>query len=327
MSPESIEPARPWDRRKWMAACGAAFVATAVGRGRAVGADGPPQGPPVDPEAELAAIRERAGMLGIGPLRTSRSEHYRGIGTADADFLQKAVTLCEGLAIDYMKHFRDRGFELTAPATRLCLVALADHDSFARYLGGNPGPDVGGVYELDTNHLVLFDNRGTAAGNPEALRQNSIALFHEAMHQLTFNTGPLDRRREVPLVVSEGLAMYGEVRRPDGRTPIGRVNRERLGVIARGARDGTPWIAVDRLFDDAVFDPGPTVQMAYAESWLLTHALLSGERTAGRYRSYLAALRARTAATGRVDEAREHLGPLDRLDADLRAYANRLIRA
>ena len=91
---------------------------------------------------------------------------------------------------------------------------------------------MGGHYELDTNRLVIFDFRpggGPPAGaNPK--RINTFTLIHEATHQLTFNTGLLDRQGDVPVAVSEGLAMYAELGH-DGRSVLGMINRPRLEVV------------------------------------------------------------------------------------------------
>lgn len=281
-----------------------------------------------DAEApELAAIRERGRRRGLPGFRSIDSEHYRGVGDAPADFLGKAVTLCEGLARDYLKHFKAKGLEASEPTSRLYLIALADAEAFASFLGFDPGEDVGGVYDLDSNHLVIFDNRREHPNDPTALRANTVALYHEATHQLTFNTGLLDRAADVPLAISEGLGQYGEVRRPDGRTPIGRVNIDRLGVLINAENDGLAWQSVNQLFDDGTFAAGDSVQMAYAQSWLMVHMLVAQRKNVERFRSYLEAIRPRRDSRERLADVRAHLGDPERLGAEMLAYGRKLIRS
>lgn len=278
-------------------------------------------------ESELEAIRSHAKGQGIDQVRVHRSESYIGLGNAPDDFLSKAVNLCEGLAKDYFRHFKFKGFSPTEPASKFFLVALADAAQFRQFIGFDPGPSVGGLFDLDSNHLVLFDNRSAKPSDPAALRANSVALFHEATHQLTFNTGLLDRGRDVPLVISEGLAMYGEVRRPDGKTTIGKVNVDRLGVIVNAQNDGLSWLSTTQLFDDDTFEDDSNVQMAYAQSWLLIHGLMARKKTLDRFKAYLEAIRTRENAKNRLDDARKHLGDLATLDRDLQSYAVELARS
>src|SRR5262249_33190682 len=146
----------------------------------------------------------------------------------------EALEICEALAKDFLKHFKEKEFPVVAPDHRLTVVLLADAPSFAKFLGSEEGEAVAGIYDLDTNRLVVFDNRGN--GVALAARANTVALVHEATHQLCFNTGLLDRKGDVPLCISEGLATYGEVRRPRGPDRVGSLNRERWAVLVDGRR-------------------------------------------------------------------------------------------
>src|SRR5262249_21302903 len=136
---------------------------------------------------------------------------------------------------------------------------------------------------------------------------NTLSLAHEATHQLTFNTGLLRRRGDVPKCISEGLAMYAEIRSATRRIPMGKVNDERLRGLAYGQRQGNKWIPVEQLLaDDGPIDGeggSGQQQLAYAESWLLVHWLLQEPRMAG-FREYLDAIRDRKEASHRVEDAR-----------------------
>jgi Protein of unknown function (DUF1570) len=289
-----------------------------------------PEGARPDLPGEPEAVADLAAKLGLGPFRVSRTAHYLGIGDAPDAFRAQALVLCEAVARDYLEYFPARGFAVTRPEHRLTVVILADADAFAAFLGTEPGAAVGGLYDLETNRLVVYDYRSQGrAAAPRAGRANTIALAHEATHQLTFNTGLLDRQGDVPLCISEGLAMYVEVRPPSGKSPPGQPNPGRLQGLTLGLRRGLSWIPVDRLIaDDAPLggDAGElTQQLAYAQSWLLVYHRMKDPERLPRFRDYLAVICPRRAADRRVEDARQALGDLDRLDRDLKARARKLI--
>jgi hypothetical protein len=167
-----------------------------------------------------------------------------------------------------------------------------------------------------------------------------VALFHEATHQLTFNTGLLDRRADVPLCISEGLGMYGEVRRPTGQVKIGAVNTERVKVLGQMHQQNLDWLTAEQLLrDDGWLAPEHLEQMedtvkartlqrqqqAYAQSWLLVHHLLKADKPAA-FRDYLDLLRRRRNAETRVEDATRCLGDLAKLDQELKKSAAKLVR-
>jgi hypothetical protein len=295
----------PLDRRSWLlTVLGACACPTAWADDK-------------DDKVEEKAVQTQARKARIGTLKVSSTQHYLALGDARGTFRADALRLCEALAEDYLPHFEKKGFAVHAPKGRLTLVILSDAPAFARFLGAKPGADVTGIYDLDTNRLVMFDNR--PAGGAKAKRANSISLFHEATHQLTFNTGLLDRQGDVPLCISEGLAMYGEVRRPGGDVKVGAINEDRLPIL----RD--PLLPCTRLFDDAPFDAPMSQQMAYAQSWLLIHFLMNSADRLPTFRDYIKAIRERRAPESRLDDAKKAFGDLDKLDEELAGYAKKLL--
>jgi hypothetical protein len=317
----SSETTRTWTRR----ACLKATLLGAGALGLRVPASGADQ--PDEAKAEVLARAEKAGL---GAFRSSISEHYLGIGDAPDDFRAAALKRCEALATAYQKHFQEKKFPVSFPARRLTVVTLKDRPTYARFLGEAPGEDVGGHYDLDTNQLVMFDFRPGkgedkgAAVAPERL--NTITLVHEATHQLTFNTGLLDRQADVPLALSEGLAMYAELWRPGPRSVLGATNVPRLQVFITRTEPPVAWIPVEMLLtDDALFQ-GVNEQVAYAEGWVLVHYLLKTPAMLPKFRAYLDAIRLRRDPLQRLADARAHLGDLDRLDGELRKHASGLIR-
>jgi hypothetical protein len=279
-------------------------------------------------ERARAEVEERAKRVGLGKFRAIQSTHYQVLGNAPEAFCQRALKVCEGLARDFLEHFRYKGFKVDRPSHRLTLVTLADADSFAKFQSAEPGPGMGGVYDLDTNRLVIFDNRAQGDLDPNvAARANLLSLAHEATHQLTYNTGLLDRAGDVPPCLSEGLAMYAEIRKPSGPSRLGQVNQGRLDGFAFAHEKHVRWIPLDRLLtDDALFgaeaDPN-ALQMAYAESWLLVYELMRPKKPAA-FSKYLATIRSRRDAQHRLEDAQASLGDLGHLDEELRRSAHGL---
>lgn len=320
------------DRRAWMAWALAACVG---GRCRAQ----QPGRAGVDEDAEVRAV-EAVGMgAGLRPFRVIRSRHFLCIGDAPVAFLSMTARDCESVATDYLDHYRAHGFAVALPERRLTVVALADDRSFAAFAANknfrmipkqfDPAPAVHGYFSRETDRLVFFDHRPLGPQlAPRAGLTALRALAHEVTHQLTFNSGLLDRRRDVPSAVIEGLAMYGEVRKSSGRTPPGQLNRMRLDDLAKVQRRKVPWIPIDRLLtDDSLLGQAGTHVglLAYAESWLLVDYLMKDAPNRPGFRAYLDALRDGQHHGGRLDVAREHLGDLGRLDGNLRRYPVQLL--
>lgn len=284
-----------WTRRRWIAAGLAAA---------SMGAD--------EPKSDLDAVRDRAQAAGLGPLRSpAPTMRYQAIGDAPIAFQRSALGLCEALAKDYLAHFKAKGFAVEPPKSRLTVVSLADSRAYAAFLGVEVEARVGGSYDLESNRLVIFDNR--AGDRPDAERSNTIALMHEATHQLTFNTGLLDRAAEIPLCISEGLATYGEVRRPGGKAKVGDTNSERWQVL-RNDKVGL-WPCSKLIEDDSLLS-GDRAQEAYAQSWLLVHILMKTADFPAKFRSYLQMLAKSRSPATRLKDAVDRLGDTKELDAE-----------
>ncbi len=318
-------------RRRWMSLV-ASGLTLASGTSRAGGDDQTraPESSDHDEERLIETIRGHVKVAGLSELRLKEGTWHLFFGTAAEDYFDQAAMLCEGIAIEYQKHFRRLDYPVERPVTRMPVIAVADSTEFQRLLGTTT-PSVGGLYDLDLNWLVVFDFRENGQRDFVKERSNSIALFHEATHQLTFNTGLLNRAAEVPLLISEGLATYGEVRRPRGRASIGDLNRERLGVLWNALIEDKPFHSVsDLLSNDELFVQEETIQLAYAEAWLFTYALLQTKSGRRRLLSYIKTLRESVPGAqqpaDRIGPAREHLGNLERIDRDLKDYATQLIR-
>jgi len=274
-------------------------------------------------DAEIAQVEKKAHEAGLGPLRPVRTEHFLSFGDAPASFQRDALSRCEELGGAFLDHFRRRGFTAEYPPRRLTIITLKDEASYAALLGEAPGKDVGGHYDLETNRLVVFDFRPRQEGLAiPAERVNLFTLVHETAHQLSFNTGMLDRQGALPLCILEGLATYVEMWRPGVKNSIGGINRPRLQAM----RDAADWIPIaDLLANDRAFAP-ETEQLAYAESWLLLHYFLRASTRQPKLRDYLTQAERTKKPADRAGIAEKALGPLARLDKELKDEGRRYLR-
>jgi hypothetical protein len=264
------------------------------------------------------------------PLRVVRSRHYQAIGDASERFVKLAVDDCELIALDYLDHYRAKGFDVKLPDRRLTLIVFYDQRQFARFLPG-VSRQVSGIYRGSDNWLVVYDSRNVPMleGKRPAGYINLMNLAHEATHQLTFNTGLLNRRGDVPRSITEGLGMYSESRRLGGRSEPGQINSLRLEHLA-GLLQQKKWItATDLLTDDkeAFGTNLGQVLLAYAQSWLLVYYLMTEPSRLPQFRAYLKTIYGRTDKAHRLDDAQAHFGDLVRLDRELLREEIRLQQA
>ena len=292
------------------------------------------KGAPAPPDAELAAVRDKLDQAKIGPLNTVHSAHYVGIGDAPQAFITIILADCEQLAADYQRYFGSLGFHVHQPDRPLIAVVFRDDRSFGKFChlpslleAAEKGRAVqqSGLYERKTNLLHVFDWRNVPIA-PRSSHRNMETLAHEGTHQLSFNTGLLNRAGDTPHCIGEGLGMHGELRKTSGSSDFGRLNLWRMYDLAKIQRR-VPWIPVRELIaNDAVLlaGSGARILLAYAQSWLLVYYLIKEPAALPRFRRYLQAIAPRVKSDRRIEDAQAHLGDLDRLDQELRRYAIRL---
>jgi len=308
-------------RRTWLQQIGLSGLAVLACRNTR-GQD-PGKNSDLDATVELVQARARKG--GLAALSVKAGERYVAIGNASPQFQATALDLCEGLATDFLTHFTERKFPVQNLSRKLPIVILANPDDFAAFLGLKDESDaVAGIYEVRSGWLVVRDNRRKES--PQGARANTVSLFHEATHQLAYETRILDRDANLPLAIVEGLGTYGEVRRPDGRTRIGALNAERLQVLGAAARDGLSLFGLNEFFtDDELFEFPRTEQLAYAQAWGLIHMLMQPARVT-KFQAYLERANSRREPRQRIDDLQAGLGSLEELESELKKHLNRLIR-
>jgi len=214
--------------------------------------------------------------------------------------------LYERLYRAFHGYWEHRDLELTDAPAPLPAIIFRDKASYVEYAQrefGAAAASTFGYYSLQSNRVLMYDLTGAAGINSRnvsrAAQVNQIlmrpgaertvaTIVHEATHQIAFNCGMHKRYADIPLWVSEGVAMFFEtpdLRSAKGWRTIGAVNRTRLIEFRRslGAR---PANQLEHLLaNDALFRSTETAGAAYPEAWALNYYLL--KRKPKEYAAYL----------------------------------------
>jgi len=330
---DRIDPDQ-FDRRAWLRRSlvgAAALECLGVGSHHSIASQDPkPRLPPAEEEAdkELRQAEARVRKVTSRPIRIVRSAHFQAVGDATESFMNLTLADCELIALDYLDHYRAKGFEVKLPDGRLTLVVFFDERPYMKMTPG-VSTNVPGVYKRAENWLALFDFRNVPMRQYPAAKSNISTLAHECTHQLTFNTELLNRQGDVPRAIVEGFGTYAETRPLRGRSQPGKINVMRLDALAHVQRR-TKWIEVKDLLTDertAFGTSGDQAILSYAESWLLVYHLMTSPTRLPQFRAYLKAIQARQDPNRRFDDAETHFGNLDRLDQELRRESIQLLRS
>ena len=122
---------------------------------------------------------------GLGPFAVSTSDQFSAIGDAHEEFRRETLENCESIAKSYQAHFDQKGFPVSLPKQRLNLVVLSGPKSYAKFVGDDLGPAIGGHYDQDENYLVTFDF--TEPGRPPTVAAAHRTHGLSPTKQLTFS--------------------------------------------------------------------------------------------------------------------------------------------
>jgi hypothetical protein len=320
---------RSWLRRAVAAGAGFSCGENYLGTGFAEG--GLELSPDEEAKQELELARLRVGTITQRPLFFLQTQQYQAVGDVSDSFMKMTLDDCENLARGYLAYYQERGFDVKRPPRRLTLVMFRDerpYHEFARRFARGVSVYTWGFYSTTENWLVLFDFRNVPLVEKGAGQKNLTTLAHEGTHQLTFNTGLLNRRGDVPRAVAEGIALYGETRSPKKPAAPGQINTTRLDDLAHIQRR-EKWISATDLLTDDAATFGNTLDrtlLAYAEAWVLVYYLMQTPIRLPQFQAYLKTISKRTNKDHRYDDAEKHFGDLERLDQDVRRAAIRLQR-
>lgn len=166
---------------------------------------------------------------------------------------------------------------LTEPPFPLAILAFATEGEMRAYVRrelGHEAPHASAFYAATSNRVYVV-----APQNARTARDIDVNLLHEVGHQLAFNRGLMGRLTDVPLWLSEGVAMLTEQPGPRGQlTGFDRVGRNpsRLRDFRRTPVESYP------LADLITAEKRPRFtgfrRAEYALSWSLTYFLYRQKR-------------------------------------------------
>jgi Protein of unknown function (DUF1570) len=277
--------------------------------------------------------------------RIHKTAHYVVCYNTSQSYAQWCGALYERLFRAFNTYWKNRGFELHEPEFPLVALVFNDRRSYTAYAAPELGGAVSkiiGYYSLRSNRVVMYDLTGSESGgggrsatmahiNRLLMRpgaERTVAtVIHEATHQIAFNCGLQTRYADIPLWVSEGVAIYFEtpdLRSKKGWRNIGGVNRVRLQEFRRYLRN-RPADSLQTLLstDDRFRDPRLAGD-AYAESWALNYFLI--RKHPKEYLPYMTGLS--TKRPLRYDDAKDRLvqfkeafgNDLDKLNTEFLRY-------
>lgn len=280
-----------------------------------------------------------------------KTAHYVLVYNTSETYARWVGSLYERLYRAFYNYWKTRGIRLEEP--RFALVAIV-FNTQQSYLGfaereiGESARAMLGYYNLQTNRVVSFDLTGVEGLTQPGSRLNSTVLInqvlsqpqaertvativHEAVHQLSYNSGLQTRLADNPLWVSEGMATFFEtpdVKSSTGWGTIGSINYHNLQLFAKYLHNRPADSLTTLITDDSRFQNSDTAGNAYSESWALTYYLLKTKKT--EYSDYLKALSqlkplAEMEPRERVELFKQHFGAdLQEFDKDFIAFARRL---
>jgi len=295
-----------------------------------------------------AGKRVQAELPGFQVLPTA---HYMICYGTSRMYAQWVGALYERLYNAFSTYWTARGFKLHDPELPLVVMVFPDQESYAEHSKaelGDATKSIIGYYSLRSNRVTMYDltgvesvrrlggNRSSAGeinqllNRPEA-EAMVATIIHEATHQLAFNRGLQARFADVPLWVSEGIALYFEtpdLRNARGWQTVGAVNHVRLDRF-REYLNGRPTMSLESLMvnDHRFRDPRQAID-AYAEAWALTYFLIHQKPKA--YTEFIEAMAAKKALFSvtpeqRLAEFKLAFGnDLTKLDAEFLKYMQKV---
>ena len=205
--------------------------------------------------------------------------------------------------------FWDRaGLDISKPDFPLVAIIFADQNEYQRYarpeLGGAANSVIG-YYSLQSNRVTMYDltgvqailQAGDARSSPAEINQMLSrpqaeplvsTIIHEATHQIAYNCGVHARFADIPVWVSEGIALYFETPDLSSTTAwrgIGSVNRPRLAAFQRDLLSGKLGSLESLVLDDERMRDLRQGGDAYAEAWALCYYLM--KRKPREFTAYL----------------------------------------
>jgi hypothetical protein len=223
--------------------------------------------------------------------------HYVVCYNTSPAYAEWCGALFERLYPAFQNFWTRKGLALRDPPTPLVTVIFDQQPAYANFVRQELGEATSSIvafYSLTTNRVAMYDLTGTHGLQAVGGRASTSAqinrllmqpgaermvatIIHEATHQLAYNCGMHQRFADIPLWVSEGLAVYFEtpdLRSAQGWRTIGGVNRFRFSQFQQYLRSRDANSLESLLSGDGRFRKSETALEAYAEAWALNYFLL-----------------------------------------------------
>ena len=259
--------------------------------------------------------------------RVHKTKHYVICHDTSDAFAEWCGGLYERLYWAFYNYWTRRGFELHDPEFPMVVIAFSNKVPYTAYAAKELGKDAAstisfGYYSLQTNRVTIYDLTSATARQAGLGKARSAAqinrllsqpgaertvatIIHEATHQIAFNCGLHARYADIPLWLSEGMAIYFET--PDlssgkGWRGIGAVNKVRLAEFRQFSKTRSNESLQSLLIDSDRFRHPRTATDAYAEAWALNYFLI--HQYPKQYVSYLKMMAAKKPVQSDSDEVR-----------------------
>jgi hypothetical protein len=275
--------------------------------------------------------------------KVHKTTHYLICYNTSQAYAKWCGSLLESLYKGFRNYWRKQQFELTDPDWPLVAIVFDSRQAYSAFAKSElqATGSITGYYSLTTNRVSMYDLTGADGrlfpqrnaqarirqilSRPEAER-TVATIVHEATHQLAFNCGLHTRFADIPLWVSEGLAIYFEspdLKNAAGWRSIGRINRVRNIEFREYLRFRAPDSLETLLATDERFRDSSSASKAYAEAWALNFFLIRTRMK--EYRQYLQTLSKKKAMI--YDEPEERLSLFRKaFGEDLRAFDTEFLR-
>ncbi len=283
--------------------------------------------------------------------KVHKTTHYVIIYNTNDIYAQWVGEMYEGVYRKFHNFWKSKKVELEEPRFPLVALVFNTKEAYLAFAEREIGETAGaliGYYNMQTNRMTSFDMTGVAGLALNGGRFSSTQMInqafsqpgaertlatnvHEAVHQLSFNTGLQVRLADNPLWFSEGMAMFFET--PDtssarGGATVGKINYHNLRLFANYLPKRPADSLTTLVSDDSRLQDPKTANDAYSESWALTYFLLKTKSKA--YVGYLESLRALpplvdSSPRDRIATFKQHFGDdLKKLDTDFIAFMRKL---
>jgi tetratricopeptide (TPR) repeat protein len=240
------------------------------------------------------------------------SSNFTLVGNADEKRIRKVGAELEKFreAVSRLSGIWQRRF--TPPVTVFVFKNDETYEPFKPLLHGKT-IEVSGYLQTNNDSAYITLTTDQRRQNPEAV------IFHEYVHFLTGGG-----QRSLPTWLSEGLAEYFSTFAVGGggrQIVIGRAITAHLQRLRE-----TDWIPMQTLLaigqDSAYYQELNKKSVFYAQSWALTHYLMTGDATRqSQFRQFLNAVAGGISAETALKQFFE-TSP-DKLDAEVREYVRR----